>query len=244
MTDPAHAVREYTISGIVTDVIDGETFEINNDHIVRLAGVEAPNLSIGDARFKPWPLAQEAKQALSDLILNKKVDATYAASNTDRYGRILAQVYIADNSGRWVQGEMLRQGFVRVNTYVHTRKLGDLMLKFERLARESNNGIWAHYFYSIIPPDKAVNYIGKFKIIEGSVLSVRTSNKTTYINFSNDKKYGFSAYVNPKAAKLGLSQSFLSALKNRKIRVRGWLRQDNSGPYIQITHPEQIETNP
>lgn len=91
------------LSGIVTYVSDGDTFKFyhtpmfrfnnikkNNKTLsIRLYGIDAPELS----HFgKPeQPLAKEAKKALSDLILLKKIKIKILA--VDRYSRVIAIAY-------------------------------------------------------------------------------------------------------------------------------------------------------
>lgn len=67
--------------GVVTKVIDGDTFEIS-DNTIRLLGVDAP---INDASSTAF---------LKSLVLNKKVYLEYDRDQDDIYGRILAWVWI------------------------------------------------------------------------------------------------------------------------------------------------------
>ena len=47
----------------------------------------------------PWPLVDEAKEALSRLASGKEVELRYGGNRTDRHGYQLAQVYVTGGAG-------------------------------------------------------------------------------------------------------------------------------------------------
>lgn len=71
---------------IVSRIIDGDTFEISSGETVRLICVDTP-----EKNKKGY---EEAKQFLSDLILNKQVRLEKDNSETDSYGRLLRYAYV------------------------------------------------------------------------------------------------------------------------------------------------------
>jgi micrococcal nuclease len=54
-------------AGTVAEVIDGETLKLTDRRIVRLIGAKAPAAPLGWRGDDPWPLVEEAKQALDRL---------------------------------------------------------------------------------------------------------------------------------------------------------------------------------
>lgn len=70
----------------VVNVIDGDTFTLNTGERVRLLGVNAPEMGRCDS--------EEAKAALSNLVLNKPV--TIREEKRDTYGRRMGLVYVGD----------------------------------------------------------------------------------------------------------------------------------------------------
>lgn len=73
-------------SGMVASVTDGDTFELQNGVGVRLIGVDAPNR--GEAKW------DEAREALAGLISDKRVYLEYDRYQDDKYGRVLAWIWI------------------------------------------------------------------------------------------------------------------------------------------------------
>lgn len=86
-----------TIQGPVTNVVDGDTFDINVTHVgssnqikynnserIRIASIDAPELGT--------PAGTRSKQSLERRILNKVVHCTVQARDT--FHRIVAHVRI------------------------------------------------------------------------------------------------------------------------------------------------------
>jgi endonuclease YncB( thermonuclease family) len=73
-------------SGIVSQVEDGDTFTIKNGITVRLLGINAP-----DKGQKNFDLA---RNNLTSMVNGKKVFLEYDRYQDDKYGRVLAWVWI------------------------------------------------------------------------------------------------------------------------------------------------------
>ena len=93
--------------------IDPDSLRLADGRIVRLAAILGPHPPLGRESGRPWPIADEARKALDALIAGKDLGLAFDARRSDRYGRLVAHAVVA---GAWVQGEMLTQGFARVET--------------------------------------------------------------------------------------------------------------------------------
>ena len=226
-------------SAVVQEVIDGDTVVLDDGRQVRLVGIQAPKLPLGRADFEKWPLADEAKAALSDLVLGRRVTLGYGGQRQDRWGRALAHLFTDD--GHWVQGSLLELGLARVYSFADNRSLVGRMLAAEEIARRTGQGIWRHPFYAILDTKAAPDHTGRFALVEGRVLETAIVRGRAYLNFDEDYRTDFTITI----ARQDL-QSFADSgiapqdYAGRRIRVRGWLRWNN-GPMIDVTHPEQIE---
>lgn len=222
----------------VKEIVDGDTVILSNDLSVRLVGLQAPKISLGRKNFKDWPLGYEAKQVLSDIILNKDVMLYYGGREMDRYGRLLAHLFLID--GTWVQGEMLKRGMARVYSFADNRRLVNDMYEIEKAARNDKRGIWKLNFYKIKHEQSSGNFTNSFQIISGKIADVATVRNRTYLNFGEDYKTDFTIVVPNKVKsmfdKLAIN---LTDLEGKNIIVRGWLKYYN-GPSIELSHPEQM----
>ena len=83
---------------LVTQVVDGDTFQLKSGERVRLMGVDAPEIEHCGG--------PEAKKVLAGLILNKNVNVEETVK--EKYGRTMALVYV---DGKLVNKMMLEQGW-------------------------------------------------------------------------------------------------------------------------------------
>jgi endonuclease YncB( thermonuclease family) len=126
------APKQFTYSGIVVRIADGDTFTIltqdKQQVKVRMHGIDAPE--------KAQDFGQVSRQRLSDLIFNKQVYIDQ--KDKDRYGRIVGTVY--DVKMMCINEEMLRSGMAWHYTQY------DKSAKWQALqeeARKNKTGLWA-----------------------------------------------------------------------------------------------------
>lgn len=231
-------------TGRVQEVVDGDTIILASGDRVRLVGIQAPKLPLGRTGFAAWPLAAEAKAAMAELVLGKTVHLSFGGRRRDRHGRLLAHLH--DESGLWVQGEMLARGLARVYSFADNRALVAEMLRLERQARSARRGIWGSApalrdFYAIRSATEASRFANSFQLVEGRVRAVASVRGTVYLNFGNDWRRDFTVVLRPAARRLFRKADLdPSGYEGRLLRIRGWIRTYN-GPMIEATHPEQIE---
>tara|TARA_R110002096_G_scaffold351393_1_gene544430 strand:+ start:2446 stop:2946 length:501 start_codon:yes stop_codon:yes gene_type:complete len=137
--------EEAELSGLmpVSRVVDGDTFWAEDGSKkgvkIRLIGVDAPETRNSNYK-KIGFYGQEAKAYLTDLLDNQEVRLEYGVDSLDRYGRVLAYVYLSD--GTFVNEELIKNGFARVLSIPPNIKYVDVFASYERDARESNRGLW------------------------------------------------------------------------------------------------------
>lgn len=230
--------------GVVTRIVDGDTLMLDNGLVVRLIGIQAPHLALGRPGLEDWPKASESAQALSELTLNRPVLLRYGGEQKDRYGRLLAQVYLSGDNETWVQQQMLLSGMARVYSFPDNRACLPDLFAAETRARASRLGIWADPYYTVRRADRPADFstlAGRYELVEGRVLAAAKSGGRVYLNFGRYYKEDFTAVIDARALRLFTDEK-LDPLKlgGALLRVRGWIDLVD-GPRIAVTHPEQIE---
>ena len=118
----------------VTKVIRGDTFEClfsYGPRVVKLIGVETPDKSDG-TETGPEDITES-------LILGKRVVLTFDGRTTDSYDRLLAYVYLNDET--MLNAMLLRQGYgFAVSDYPY--RFVNEFRRYENLAKESRIGVW------------------------------------------------------------------------------------------------------
>ncbi len=146
-TGAAQAALDLAERAQVVEVIDGDTLVLDDGRTVRLVGIQSPKLPLGRTGFEAWPLAEEAKAALSELTLGREVGLAYGGRQIDRHGRALAHLF--DQAGLWIQGALIDRGMARVYSFADNRALVPELLARERAARAAARGIWALRAYAV-----------------------------------------------------------------------------------------------
>lgn len=231
--------------GIVTSVTDGDTVILDDGRVVRMIGTQAPKLPLDRPDFPTWPLAPEAKAALEAIALNQPVRLGFGGETVDRYGRVLAHVFVEAPDGEiWAQQAMIARGLARVYSFPDNRACLDLLFAAEGRARLAGLGIWADPYYSTRAanaPGDLLARAGHYELVEGRVLLAEQSGGRVYLNFGRFWKEDFTAVIEAPALRLFAEDGLDPlVLENALVRIRGWV-DDRDGPRIEVTHPEQIE---
>jgi micrococcal nuclease len=136
----------------VASVTDGDTIRVilNGQNVpVRYIGIDTPETQNGVE-----PIGREASEANSRLVAGGDVWLETDVSETDRYGRLLRNVWVETDTGwLFVNLELVRLGLATVVTFPPDVKYHDaLLLPAQREAREAGLGIWGLPVATPTPP--------------------------------------------------------------------------------------------
>ncbi|MCC6404827.1 MAG: thermonuclease family protein [Candidatus Yanofskybacteria bacterium] len=123
---------------LVTKVVDGDTIEIEGGTRVRYIGVNTPETV--DPRRPVQCFGKEASSYNASLVEGQFVRLVRDISDTDKYGRLLRYIYLAD--GTFVNLQLVARGYAYANTYppdiAHAKEFAAAQAE----AREASRGLW------------------------------------------------------------------------------------------------------
>ncbi|MCX6791500.1 MAG: thermonuclease family protein [Candidatus Gottesmanbacteria bacterium] len=132
----------------VIEVVDGDTFFIENRQTIRLYGLNAPELENC--------MGQDAKKALSDLILGKRVQLREPIIDRGS-NRVMTLVY---QNKTLINEVMVRAGLAEFDG--HGGSQTERMKSANAYARGNNVGIYSPVCYQLKPPDPDCVIKGNF----------------------------------------------------------------------------------
>ena len=126
----------------VTHVIDGDTIEVcclnGRPEKVRYVGVNTPETKHPIKGVETYGRA--AAEANRKLVAGKTVHLEFDVEQRDKYGRLLAYVYLQD--GTFVNAWLVQHGYAQVMTVPPNVKYQELFLRHQQGAREAKRGLW------------------------------------------------------------------------------------------------------
>jgi len=173
----------------VSKIYDGDTFKTESGEKVRLLGINTPETARDD---KPGePRADQATTGLKQLIKGKTVRLAFDTELKDRYGRLLAHVYLRD--GTWINVKMIELGLAHSYTFAPNFKQSSTLLKSERTARDQKLGIWGTSRFKLLSSsDVDEKHIGQFRLVSGKPSSIQKNGwgfKLNQLSISIPKAY-------------------------------------------------------
>ena len=137
---PAFPQPSAAPEGVVVRVVDGDTIKVRlgqRVEKVRYIGVNTPELH--HPRKGAEPGGHEAEVVNRRLVAGKRVRLELDVQTRDRYGRLLAYVWVGDTM---INAELVRLGYAQVMTIPPNVRHQALFLKLQRDARAAGRGLW------------------------------------------------------------------------------------------------------
>jgi micrococcal nuclease len=234
----------------VIRIIDGETLVLDDGQELRLVGALAPKPDALSAGANEWPPAGEAARALETLVGDRSISLRFDGRKRDRYGRVLAQAYVAardtagEDGGLWIQERLVRDGHARAYALPGNGGCLRALMAAEQEARAAQRGVWHRENYRVRAADDAdalLRLVGRFALVEGRVVEVSRGQRTTYLNFGTDWRNDFTASLaSAVLARSADGVERVTGLAGKRVRVRGWIERRN-GPMIVLGSLDAIE---
>lgn len=231
--EPVCSTEHFDETTKIRYIHDGDTLHLIDGRKVRLIGINTPELAHDNKPAEAY--AKAARSALRSLFSKEKsISLLYGEDKRDRYGRLLAHIFLAD--GRNVQAILLKQGLANsINVPPNTR-FSSCYLEMERMARCNGAGFWEN---SILLDAKNLKkqHTG-FHLVRGKINSVTTNSKGIWLNLDNKLTIG----IRPDDQSY-FDEALLNEMVNQTVIVRGWINQSNrSTPfYLRLRHPDSMQ---
>ncbi|OMF14517.1 thermonuclease family protein [Paenibacillus sp. FSL H7-0331] len=117
-------------------IVDGDTYETNSGHKIRLIGVNTPEV-FGETQY----YGREASDFSKKRLENQTVYLFRDVSETDRYGRVLRYLFI-QNDPVMFNETLLNEGYANTMSVPPDVMFAKKFVVLERQARENRIGIW------------------------------------------------------------------------------------------------------
>ena len=117
---------------------DGDTIVLCDGRHVRYIGINAPEIAHDNHKAEAFGYA--AKKYNKSLVLSKKVRLEFDKETHDRYGRLLAYIFLAD--GTFINKKMIEKGYAYVLHLRPNLKYDGVLLKAQRDAMSAKKGMW------------------------------------------------------------------------------------------------------
>ncbi len=234
VVDPCGPVKGPAVA--VAGVLDGDTLSLADGRTVHIAGIEA--VKADSAAAPAAVLAREARREIARLVDGSAVTVSPAPAAPDRYGRLHADVRLAD--GRSAGVILVTAGLARVRLFPDEKPCLVNLFAAEAGARAAHRGLWALPDFAVREADdpSLPAETGLYELVEGRVASVGHGKYMVFLDFGRDYRRDFTVMVsNAMARALPLPAD---ALKGRRIRVRGVI-EASGGPAIRLGAPDEIE---
>ncbi len=130
----------FLITAANAQTCGGDSVEVrlgNRVETVRYIGIHAPEIRHPISGRKPY--GDAARAANQQLVEGRTVRLVLDVQPRDRYGRLLAYVYV---DGQFVNAELVRRGYAEAATYPPNVKHHAELVELQRRARQAGAGLW------------------------------------------------------------------------------------------------------
>lgn len=219
----------------ISRVQDGDTIILRDGRKLRLIGINTPELPREDSPGQPF--AQEARAALASLLeSNNEIGLRFDEQRVDRYGRLLAHLYLA--GGESVQARLLQQGYAAAIAVPPNLWNQECYQQAEERATRAGLGLWRLGYYQPL----ATTDIGPaladdgFRFVHGRVVRSGAGANAVWLNLEG----GLALRI--ARPDLRYFPGFQPRdLVGKVVIARGWLRARGAAPVMQVRHPSALK---
>lgn len=251
----------------VKNVIDGDTVRLANNRLLRLIGINTPEIDHEHNHSEPY--AQEARETLMKLIgPQRRIEIQYGREREDRHGRLLGHVF--SREGINIQQRMLEEGLAFWIAIPPNLNSMQCYHDAEWKARAQSSGIWGEKYFSAKTIASLDQGTRGFAVVTGIIQRVGQGRKNIWLNLADTDPAQSTQQVTHsgklkftrmalriKRTDLHYFQDLikdevndLSNWQGKRITARGWIyadvhsKQQPPQLVMQVKHPAALEFIP
>ncbi len=140
----------------VVSVADGDTFKIKYQEgvfPVRMIGIDTPESchATDSSRNTAW--GKKASKYTKNKLTGKTVYLSFDKEKYDRYGRLLAYVYVKNSKGKKIMYNktLVKKGYARAVCYEPNHKYKKVFNKLQKQAKKGKKGFWKDGYHTAFP---------------------------------------------------------------------------------------------
>ena len=147
-TAPVPGSERLPGDAVVRRAVDGDTVKLTDGRLVRYIGIDTPEVRRHQGERwvnDPEPFSEAAAEANRQLVEGRRVRLEYDVQTHDRFGRLLAYVYVSAPRGGdevMVNEELLRLGYAKLLTIPPDVRYAERFREVMTEARQAQRGLW------------------------------------------------------------------------------------------------------
>ena len=223
----------------VVTVVDGDTLALKGGARLRVIGVNSPELRHGDGADEP--LAAAARGAAQRFVARGRAAGLLMQSGverSDRYGRLLGHVFLADGSGS-LAAALIAEGLAWRVAIPPNLAYQECLSQAELSARVQRLGVWSDAYRH--QQERAALRAG-FQVIKARVVGVRFGE-----SWWVDTDAGFTGRV-MRSDQSGFARDQVAQWVGDEVEMRGWMYRRADGAagraawVLLLRHPSALRS--
>ncbi|MTI10353.1 thermonuclease family protein [Curvivirga aplysinae] len=231
------AFAEENSAPVFTDEIIGiQNFPVlrgKSGHTIVLSGIERPQ-SHGLSGYT----LDKARLWLSNHAVGKTLVIQPTGDNYDLFGRIHALTK-EPNPKNWLNVQLLRLGFARVQLNAGFTDHIDILYKAEKEARLQNIGLWGTGKFKRFDANQYNGPYNGFIIATGTITQTAKRRSYLYLNFGSNWRDDFTIGIPTNDERFDIKTIRNLYVEDTKIEIRGLIENWN-GPFIRLDVAEHL----
>ncbi len=206
----------------VDKIFDGDTFSLKDGRKVRLLGINTPETGYYGKAGESF--SQKARKKLANLIKGKTVQLKIGKPAQDKYSRVLANVFLNDNTN--VSAKMLESGLGYLLIIPPNVEFADCYKRAQTRAKVAQLNLFGG------------DYRLKFSRKIGKLKKIKQTRNSIWLYLDNKKYVRISREDRQYFAKI-----CLPCMIGKKISFQGWWHKSKNGLRLRLYHPLMMDIN-